>query len=108
MRPIRAHVHLETTAPTVTLCARCRRTVIVGLAEGIPARVDPTPIAPAAEAALAAAGRQTYTLRRTGLIQRDASRRADRSLASPVLAQHQCPGQPNQQLSLLSAPGGTR
>jgi hypothetical protein len=84
--------HLETTAPLVHTCRRCDRPVIYGLAEGIPARVDPAPLAgPLAEALAVVAGRQTYTLTRTGLVQRDAGRRSDPSLTGPVLAAHHCP-----------------
>lgn len=107
MKPIRAFVHLETTAPYVQTCRRCRRTILYGLAEGIPARVDVTPIDGRTEAACIAVGRPTFTLRRTGLVQRDDSRRCDPNLASPVLAEHACPPRP-QQLSLLPAPGGHR
>jgi len=100
---LRAFRYLETTAPVVHTCWRCGRPILYGLAEGIPARVDITPISSAVEAAYTAAGRATYTLRRSGLIHRDQSRRSDPSLASPVLAAHQCPGRP-EQLSLMSAP----
>ncbi|WP_203843577.1 hypothetical protein [Winogradskya humida] len=107
MKPVRGFVHLETTAPYVQTCPRCRRSILYGLAEGIAARVDVVPISGTQEAAAAAAGIQTFTLRRTGLVQRDAIRRTDPALASPVLAEHRCPPQP-QQLSLLPAPGGSR
>jgi hypothetical protein len=81
---------LETSPAIAKPCPRCRRPLLTGLAEGIHAYVDITPLTPAGEIAAVLAGRQTYTLRRTGLIQRDAYRRADPALASPVLAQHDC------------------
>lgn len=89
----RAYRHFETTAPVVTRCGRCLGPVIYGLAEGIPARVDVAPLpGPAAEAAVLDGGRQTYTLRRSGLVHRDPARRTDPALATPVLAEHACPG----------------
>jgi hypothetical protein len=89
---IRVHRFLETTAPLVHTCRRCERPVIYGLAEGLPARVDPAPLdGPLAEALAVVAGRETYTLTRIGLVQRDAVRRSDPSLTGPVVAQHDCP-----------------
>lgn len=87
---VRAYRHLETTAPLVHACRRCHTPVIYGLAEGVTARADLLPITSAGEIAAVLAGRQTYTVRRSGLIRRDAGRRADPTLASPVLAEHRC------------------
>lgn len=87
---------METSPPIVKQCPRCRRPLLTGLAEGLHAYVDVSPLSPAAEAAAVLAGRQTYTLRRSGLIHRDAYRRADPTLASPVLAQHDCPRRSNR------------
>jgi hypothetical protein len=88
---IRAFRYFETTAPAVVTCWRCSKPTVYGLAEGVIARADITPISGAQEAAAIRAGLQTYTLRRTGLVQRDAYRRSDPALASPVLATHVCP-----------------
>lgn len=88
---LRARPHLETTPALVHACKRCGRPVLYGLAEGLHARADIAPIGQAAEIAAVIAGRSTYTLRRSGLIQRDASRRADPTLAVPVLVAHDCP-----------------
>jgi hypothetical protein len=89
---IRAFRHLETTEPLVHACKRCDRTVIYGLAEGVPARVDPNPLdGPLGEALAVAAGRNTYTLLRSGLVRRDLTRRCDPALIGPVLASHDCP-----------------
>jgi hypothetical protein len=88
---LRAFRHFETTPPLVHRCRRCAQPVIYGLAEGIPARTDVHPIDAAAEAAAVAAGRQTYTLTRPGLVHRDETRRTDPLLASPVLVEHTCP-----------------
>lgn len=87
---IRAFRHLETTQAFVHTCPRCRATILYGLAEGIPARVDPEPVDQPGEIAAVVAGRQTYTLTRGGLVQRDAGRRSDPSLTGPVLAAHDC------------------
>lgn len=88
---IRAFRHFETTPPLVHRCRRCAQPVIYGLAEGVPARTDVHPIDAAAEVAAVAAGRQTYTLTRLGLVHRDAYRRCDPALASPVVVDHECP-----------------
>jgi hypothetical protein len=89
---IRAFRHLETTTPVVHTCPRCRRPVIYGLAEGVIARCDPGPlVGDLAEELVIAAGLQTYTLQRAGLVHRDASRRCDPTLRGPVLASHDCP-----------------
>jgi hypothetical protein len=91
---IRAFEHLETTSPVVTTCHRCGSTVLRGLAEGLRALADITPISTATETEHLAAGRATYTLRRTGLIHRDPVRRGDPALAAPILAAHRCPTSP--------------
>jgi hypothetical protein len=89
---IRAFRHLETTTPVVLACHGCGAPVVYGLAEGIPARTDPAPLTPWQEIRAVVAGRQTYTLTRAGLVQRDAGRRADPGLTGPVLAEHRCDG----------------
>lgn len=89
---LRVHRHLDTTAPLVHTCRRCGRPVIYGLAEGVPARADVAPVDQRGEIVAVLAGRQTYTLRRSGLIHRDAGRRADPTLAAPVVAEHGCQG----------------
>jgi hypothetical protein len=87
---LRAHRHFETTPPAIVRCWRCGRPTIYGLAEGVISRADITPLDPATEIRAIRAGRQTYTLRRTGLIHRDTGRRTDPNLAAPVLAEHCC------------------
>lgn len=89
---LRATRHLETTVPVVISCSRCLGPVIYGIAEGIPARADAAPLTSLQEIGAVLAGRQTYTLQRAGLVQRDADRRSDPGLAGPVLAEHTCPG----------------
>lgn len=88
---VRAHRHFETTTPVVVTCHRCDRPTIYGLAEGFIARADPAPLDQTQEIAAVVAGRQTYTLLRSGLVHRDAGRRSDPSLAGVVLAEHACP-----------------
>lgn len=88
---IRAHRHFETTTPSVHTCQACGRLTLYGLAEGLPVHADPVPLTALGELLALAAGRQTYTLRRSGLIHRDASRRADPRLSTPVVADHSCP-----------------
>ncbi len=88
---VRASRHLETTEAIVITCHRCLRPVIYGIAEGIAARVDAVVLDQAAEIAAVLARRQTYTLRRSGLIRRDATRRSDPDLTGPVVAEHNCP-----------------
>lgn len=88
---IRAFTHLETTTPVVITCSRCLQPVIYGIAEGLAARVDAAPLTSTGEISAVVSGRRTYTLKRSGLVQRDASRRSDPSLTGPVLAAHQCP-----------------
>jgi hypothetical protein len=82
---------METSAPILKTCARCEARILTGLAEGIHAYVDLTPVTTAGEIAALLAGRETYTLRRYGLIRRDVYRRTDPALATPVLADHDCP-----------------
>lgn len=85
--------HLITTKTAGDLCPRCQALTLTGYAEGLHARVDPTPITPRGELAVLLTGRATYTLSREGLIERDADRIAGRSLHGPVLPAHRC-GQP--------------
>lgn len=82
--------HLITTAANGALCPRCRAIVLLGVAEGLTARVDLTPINRAGEIAALLANLQTYSLSRTGLVHRDAGRIGGSKLRGPVLAQHQC------------------
>lgn len=89
---VRAARHFETSEPVALTCRGCRQPVIYGLAEGVTARADLMPLTSLQEIAAVLAGRRTFTLRRSGLIERDAGRRSDPTLASPVLAEHRCSG----------------
>jgi hypothetical protein len=82
--------HLITTPATGQACRHCHTPVLAGLAEGLHTRVDLTPLNPADEVAALLTGRWTYTLTRTGLIHRDATRIAGDTLTGPILADHKC------------------
>lgn len=81
---------LITTSVTAAIHPRCGATVLTGHAEGLLARVDLTPLNRGGEIHALCAGLQTYTLTRTGLVHRDATRIAGGSLDGPVLAEHRC------------------
>jgi hypothetical protein len=87
---IRAFSHLETSPVVIKACHRCATAIFTGLAEGVHAYVDVTPINTIGEIAVVLDGRQTYTLRRSGLVQRDATRRSDPGLTGPIVAEHRC------------------
>jgi hypothetical protein len=82
--------HLITTTPKGELCPRCRCVTIAGIAEGLHARVDLTPLNPAGELAALLTDRWTYTLTRAGLVYRDSFRIASGHLRGPVLPAHRC------------------
>lgn len=81
---------LITTAVAGSVHPRCGTPVLTGIAEGLLARVDLTPLNRAGEIRALIAGLQTYTLTRTGLVHRDACRIAGTALTGPVLAEHAC------------------
>ena len=88
--------HLITTVAKPETCPRCNTVTLAGVVEGLPARVDlAVTLDPTGEASAILAGRDTYTLLRTGeLAYRDAGRIKGGSLTGPVLAQHKCGGRP--------------
>jgi len=83
---------LITTTVKVDTHLRCGAPVLTGHAEGLLARVDLAPLNRDGEIHALCAGLQTYTLSRTGLVHRDATRIAGDTLADmgPVLAEHRC------------------
>jgi hypothetical protein len=85
--------YLVTTRAQPAACPRCEAPTLVGLAEGITARVDAAPL-PDRQAEIAAllAGLHTYTrLSNSELIYRDASRIRDPRLnRRDIHAQHKC------------------
>lgn len=92
------HEHFICTKASPGTCPRCRRPILTATAEGLPARVDATPLDPAGELAALLAGLHTYTHTRWGeLVYRDASRIRGRYLQGPTHAEHRCPPQPIQQ-----------
>ncbi len=54
--------HLVSTVARRAKCPDCRATVLSGLDEGIPVRVEPEPVDPAGELAALCDGRRTYGL----------------------------------------------
>ena len=85
-----AERHLATTTITGTACRHCHALVLTGLAEGLQAWVDPTPLNQAGEIAALIAGRWTYTLTRAGLVHRSHWRIGDTRITGPILAEHRC------------------
>ncbi|MEU5549224.1 hypothetical protein ABZ738_05595 [Micromonospora sp. NPDC047793] len=86
--------HLISTTATPGTCPRCRRPVITALDDGIPARVDATPL-PDRQAEIAALleGRWTYThTTNRHLIHRDAARITANTLTGTIHAEHKCTG----------------
>lgn len=99
---------LVTTPVKGALCPRCHAVILTGLAEGLHTRVDLTPLNRAGEIHALLAGRWTYTLTRSGLVHRDATRIAGTALHGPTLPAHHC-GQPTtpEHLATGSAPATT-
>lgn len=89
--------HLISTRPVDSHCRHCGTAILIGLAEGLAARVDAIPIPPRSEVDALIEGRWTYTRRPAELIHRDARRIAGNSLFGAIHAEHRCPpayGQP--------------
>lgn len=86
--------HLITTTATPTRCPRCQAPVLAGHAEGVPARVDPTPLDEHGEAAALLDGRTTYNLLVELTGRRYLVPRTSIEIAAPrrcdVVADHQC------------------
>lgn len=96
--------HLVTTRARTATCHRCQDPILIGLAEGLTARVDATPL-PDHDAEIAAllAGLRTYTkFANNELAYRDAGRirehqkRNPRLAPRPIHAEHKCT-RPEQQ-----------
>jgi hypothetical protein len=82
--------HFITTPVAGRTCPRCHTLILTGVAEGLGARVDLTPLNPLGELHVLLAKRITYTLTRSGLVERHAGRIAGGHLRGPVLAAHRC------------------
>lgn len=85
--------HLITTRAQPDTCHRCQDPILIGLAEGLTARVNITPLPDrAAEIAALLAGLHTYTRFSNGeLAHRDANRIRDPHLATRAIhAEHKC------------------
>ena len=84
-------IHLVSTKITHTRCPHCRAHILVALDNGIPARVDPTPLLNrTAEIAALLAGRWTYELHLGELMHRDAARIHANNTRGTIHADHQC------------------
>lgn len=90
--------HLITTTAAIQTCRRCQQPTLVGIAEGLTATVDLTPLA--SEAQYLAHGMPTYTLRAGQLHYREPG--MSMPIGSPtvpaVLATHVCPPKPQGEL----------
>jgi hypothetical protein len=84
--------HLITTVAQETDCPRCGAAILAAVAEGLHARVDPTPLTPDGEILALAVGRWTYTHTSVGeLVRRDYGRiTANPHLRGPTLPDHRC------------------
>lgn len=79
--------HLISTEATPVICPTCQELILTGLCEGLRAKVDPFPADPATETVALLAGRWTYTLTLTRILERRVGlTRAGR----PVLIEHRC------------------
>ena len=82
--------HLITTPASAALCPRCRHLILVGIAEGETARVDPTELTPVAEVEAILTGRATYTFTAGAELVIRTAYRITGGLAGVVLAAHAC------------------
>lgn len=84
--------HLVTSSPTVEQCPRCSRLRLVGLADGVPYRVEPVPLHAHAELRALVDGRCTWTVIAGRLAWRSPERiRGDARRGRPVVfADHRC------------------
>lgn len=90
--------HLATTPARETTCPRCGAAMLIGLAEGLTAKVDIDPLPDRlAEIAALLANKSTYTrLGNKELVHRDAGRITDPKLQGHIHAEHRCPPKPRQ------------
>lgn len=86
--------HLISTVAGDHRCDRCRAPIITALDDGIPARVDATPLRDRqAEIAALLDGKWTYVLTiNRHLIHRDADRITANNIAGTIHAEHKCTG----------------
>lgn len=82
--------HLISTRAVERRC-RCGSTILAGLDEGLPVRVDATPVDRAGELAALLEGRWTFARSRVGLlIHRNESRVRGGLVGESIHAQHRC------------------
>lgn len=84
--------HLITTPPGCAPCHRCGRLRLIGIAEGIPYRVEPAPLNVHGELRARTSGRWTYTVIAGQLVYRNVHRiGGDTRRGRPIVfAQHEC------------------
>jgi hypothetical protein len=86
--------HLVTTQTTTGACPRCKASILVAVSEGLPVRVDTTPIDAAQEIQALVEGRWTYTLTTAReLLHRDRLRIRATDHRNTIHRQHRCPDQ---------------
>lgn len=81
--------HLVTT-PAIPAIHHCGAVILAGVAEGLPARVDPTPLNSVGHTAAIIAGHHIYRLTKSGLVEIDVDRINSRTIHGPLLPSHQC------------------
>jgi hypothetical protein len=74
-----------------TITCRCGSEIIYAVADGLPARVDPTPLTLANELAALLDGRWTYALRAGELVHRDQWVIRAGIVGTSLHAEHRCP-----------------
>jgi len=77
--------YLITTVPAAGRCGRCQSWILIGVSEGLWARVDPFPLERRWEIVALLSGRSCFTLTARTLIERDGYLRP-----GLVLAEHRC------------------
>jgi hypothetical protein len=83
--------HFITTIAKIVICGRCRQPILTGHAEGIPARVDATPVNRFGEIEAIREGRSTYQLRGGRLVYRQSEQILhDNGEVQPILIAHRC------------------
>ncbi|MFI6160370.1 hypothetical protein ACIA59_10520 [Micromonospora haikouensis] len=86
--------HLISTVATETRCHRCHAPILTALDDGVPARVDATPLPDrTAEINALLDGRWTYThTANRHLVIRDEHRIASTTITGTIHAEHKCTG----------------
>lgn len=78
------------TRPAEVAIHRCGAMILIGPAEGIPARVDPIALNTAGHFAAITSGHEVFRLTKTGLVLIDADRVKSTTIHGPLLPDHKC------------------